>query len=29
VDGRPLYRDTSHMSVFGSRLLTPLFDSLL
>jgi peptidoglycan/LPS O-acetylase OafA/YrhL len=28
LNGRPLYRDTSHLSVVGARLLTPLFDPL-
>jgi len=28
LDGRPLFRDYSHMSVFGARHLTPLFKPL-
>jgi len=28
-DGRPMFRDNSHLSAFGSQQLAPLFDQLL
>ncbi len=29
IDGRPLYRDSNHLSEFGNKLLKPMFGAVL